>query len=48
MKRENEAGNRHRHTTSTAAMLTVNTARPSQPITRHISTPTMTARTKTG
>ena len=48
MKRENETGNRHRHTTSTAATLTVKTVRPSQPITRHISTPTTAARTPIG
>ena len=48
MKRENEAGNCHRHSTSTAAMLTARTTRPSQPVTRHISTPITAARTRTG
>jgi hypothetical protein len=46
--RENETQNRRHHTTSTAAMLTARITRPSQPITRHISTAIAAARTMTG
>jgi hypothetical protein len=48
MNRENEDGSRQRHATSTAVMLTARTTRPSQPTSRHISTPIMAARTRTG
>jgi hypothetical protein len=46
--RENETRNRHHHITRTAAMLTARTTKPSQPVTRHISTPITTDRTMTG